>query len=105
MEAFMRRTSSTPDRGPLSPRRAARVDQLRGLAEVREQEAVHVIHGDCNQVLPEDIFPKVKYEDYRRARKEGTRVAVVKPRQPVSAAARSYAGRPTWPVGGTRCPI
>jgi three-Cys-motif partner protein len=44
-----------------------RVDQLRGLAEIREQKAVHVIHGDCNQVLLEDIFPKVKYEDYRRA--------------------------------------
>jgi three-Cys-motif partner protein len=26
-----------------------------------------VHHGDCNVVLPRDIFPKFKFEDYRRA--------------------------------------
>ena len=44
-----------------------KVDHLRGLAEVRDRKAVHVIHGDCNQVLLQDIFPKVRFEDYRRA--------------------------------------
>lgn len=26
-----------------------------------------MIHGDCNRVLLEQVFPKVKYEEYRRA--------------------------------------
>jgi three-Cys-motif partner protein len=26
-----------------------------------------VYEGDCNRVLLEDVFPKVRYEDYRRA--------------------------------------
>lgn len=44
-----------------------RVDQLRELPEVRNQKAVHAIHGDCNQVLLQEIFPKVRYEDFKRA--------------------------------------
>jgi three-Cys-motif partner protein len=44
-----------------------KAEQLRGLAEVRARKAVQVIHGDCNQVLLHDIFPKVRFEDYRRA--------------------------------------
>lgn len=28
---------------------------------------VFIYHGDCNQILLEQIFPKVKFEDYRRA--------------------------------------
>ncbi len=44
-----------------------RADQLRSLPEVRNHAEVHVIHGDCNRVLLEQVFPKVKYEDYRRA--------------------------------------
>jgi three-Cys-motif partner protein len=44
-----------------------KIDQLRELPEVKSQKAVHVIHGDCNQVLLQDIFPKVRYEDFRRA--------------------------------------
>lgn len=44
-----------------------RVDQLRELSEVRNHKAVHVIRGDCNQVLLQDILPKVRYEEYRRA--------------------------------------
>lgn len=27
---------------------------------------VNIIHGDCNEVLPKEIFPKVRWEDYRR---------------------------------------
>lgn len=44
-----------------------KVDQLRGFPEVKDRQGVHVIHGDCNRVLLDDVFPKVKYEDYRRA--------------------------------------
>jgi three-Cys-motif partner protein len=44
-----------------------KVEQLRDLPEVRNQKAVHVIHGDCNQVLLHDIFPKVRFQDFRRA--------------------------------------
>jgi three-Cys-motif partner protein len=44
-----------------------KVEQLRKLAEVKNRKEVHVIHGDCNRVLLNDVFPKVQYEDYRRA--------------------------------------
>ena len=43
-----------------------RVDQLRGFPQVRGRSDVHVIHGDCNRVLLEDVFPRVHYKDYRR---------------------------------------
>ncbi len=43
-----------------------RVDQLRAFPQVRGRSDVHVIHGDCNRVLLEDVFPRVRYEDYRR---------------------------------------
>jgi three-Cys-motif partner protein len=44
-----------------------KVDRLRSLPEVKDRANVHVIHGDCNQVLLEQVFPKVRFEDYRRA--------------------------------------
>ncbi len=44
-----------------------KVEQLRGFPEVRRREQVHVLHGDCNEVLLRDVFPRVRYEDYRRA--------------------------------------
>lgn len=46
-----------------------KVDILRELVEQRrpEQCAVHVYEGDCNSVLLTDVFPTVRYEDYRRA--------------------------------------
>jgi three-Cys-motif partner protein len=44
-----------------------RVDQLREFPEVKGRPEVHVVQGNCNQVLLRDIFPKVRYEDYRRA--------------------------------------
>jgi three-Cys-motif partner protein len=34
---------------------------------VRDREDVHVSHGDCNKILFEDVFPHVRWEDYRRA--------------------------------------
>ena len=43
-----------------------KVDQLRGLPQVRGRSNVHVIHGDCNRVLLEEVFPRVRYKDYRR---------------------------------------
>jgi three-Cys-motif partner protein len=27
---------------------------------------VHIFEGDCNEILLEEIFPQVRYEDYRR---------------------------------------
>jgi three-Cys-motif partner protein len=44
-----------------------KVDQLRGFPEVKSRPDVHVIHGDCNEILLKEVLPKVKYEDYRRA--------------------------------------
>lgn len=43
----------------------ARVDVLDEIAEGQEQN-VFVYLGDCNQVLLEDVFPRVQWEDYRR---------------------------------------
>src|SRR5260221_1673479 len=28
---------------------------------------VHIFQGDCNKILLEEVFPKVRYENYRRA--------------------------------------
>jgi three-Cys-motif partner protein len=42
-----------------------RADQLRTIAGDRKE--VHVYSADCNEVLLEKIFPRAKYEDYRRA--------------------------------------
>jgi len=27
---------------------------------------VHILHGDCNEILPNEIFPRVRYENFRR---------------------------------------
>ena len=42
-----------------------RADQLRALAGKRTD--VHVYADDCNYVLLHRVFPKTRYEDYRRA--------------------------------------
>jgi three-Cys-motif partner protein len=42
-----------------------RVDYLRKITKDRQD--VTVYEGDCNTVLLDDVFPKVRYEDYRRA--------------------------------------
>lgn len=42
-----------------------KVEQLRTLTNNRRD--VQIIHGDCNKVLLGEVFPKTKYEDYRRA--------------------------------------
>lgn len=34
---------------------------------MQKKSNVHIIHGDCNRVLLDKVFPKVKYEDYKRA--------------------------------------
>lgn len=41
-----------------------KVDELRKLAKGRDN--VHISHGDCNQLLLTEIFPKVEWKDYRR---------------------------------------
>jgi three-Cys-motif partner protein len=42
-----------------------RANQLRQLANGRQD--VTVYEGDCNTILLRDVFPKCRYEDYRRA--------------------------------------
>jgi three-Cys-motif partner protein len=44
---------------------AARVESLRQLA--RERENVYLYEGNANEILLSNIFPRVRYDDYRRA--------------------------------------
>src|SRR5260370_2522288 len=44
--------------------KSERIDNLRGL--VGDRKEVHLLHGDCNEVLLRDVFPHVQYADYRR---------------------------------------
>lgn len=38
------------------------------LAELtQDRPNVHIYEGDCNKILLQEVFPKVRYEDYRRA--------------------------------------
>lgn len=41
-----------------------RVEGLRGL--IGNRPDVHLYEGDCNQILRSEVFPEVRYEDYRR---------------------------------------
>lgn len=41
-----------------------KVDRLRGIFGQRSD--VYIYPGDCNQVLLEEVLPRVRYEDYRR---------------------------------------
>ena len=41
-----------------------KVGHLQGL--VGERKDVHILHGDCNQVLLEQVFPNIQWEQYRR---------------------------------------
>jgi len=42
-----------------------KAEELRRI--VGRQENVFVHEGDCNQILPSQVFPRCRYEDYRRA--------------------------------------
>jgi three-Cys-motif partner protein len=42
-----------------------RVDNLRQLAP--DKRNVHILNGDSNNLLLSEVFPKIRYEDYRRA--------------------------------------
>jgi three-Cys-motif partner protein len=42
----------------------SRVANLRQL--FRDRPTVHIYEGDCNRILLAEIFPKVRYENYRR---------------------------------------
>ncbi|MDP2871802.1 MAG: three-Cys-motif partner protein TcmP [Bacillota bacterium] len=44
-----------------------KVEHLRSLPEVHRRHEVQVIHGDCNRVLVERVFPNIPYAGYRRA--------------------------------------
>lgn len=44
---------------------AAKVSSLEQLAEARPNVTVH--HGDCNSILLNEVFPRARYKDYRRA--------------------------------------
>ena len=41
-----------------------RVEGLRLLAGGRKD--VHLFHGDCNEILLKEVFPKVRFQDFRR---------------------------------------
>jgi len=41
-----------------------KVEFLRDLTH--DNEAVRIYHGDCNHILVNTVFPRVRYEDYRR---------------------------------------
>lgn len=41
-----------------------KVEHLRKL--VGNRPDVHIFEGDCNEILLEEVFPQVRYEDYRR---------------------------------------
>jgi len=41
-----------------------KVAQLRRL--VGDRPDVHIVHGDCNRVLLDHVFPRVQWKDYRR---------------------------------------
>jgi len=41
-----------------------KVENLRNMFAGRPD--IHVYHGDCNQILLEEVLPVVRYEDYRR---------------------------------------
>lgn len=46
---------------------STRADYLeQTVEELGESGRVHVYRGDCNQVLPSQVFPQVQHEDYRR---------------------------------------
>jgi three-Cys-motif partner protein len=42
-----------------------RAQRLRSMAEGRPE--VHVYEGDCNRILLDEVFPRARYADYRRA--------------------------------------
>lgn len=43
---------------------AARAKRLQGMGA---EKNVTVYHGDCNEVLMQEVFPQCRYEDFRRA--------------------------------------
>ena len=36
-------------------------------SQIGERKDVTILHGDCNDILPKEVFPQVKYADYKRA--------------------------------------
>lgn len=46
----------------LNKQKAAALEKL-----AQERKDVHVYHGDCNQILLDNVLPQAKYEAYRRA--------------------------------------
>ena len=43
----------------------AKIDELR--KEVSNHANVHILKGNCNPILLEDVFPQIKYSTFRRA--------------------------------------
>jgi three-Cys-motif partner protein len=41
-----------------------KIDSLKRL--IGERDDVHIYQGDCNKILLDEVFPQVKYEEYRR---------------------------------------
>lgn len=43
----------------------AKVDYLK--MQVSEKDNAYIFEGDCNQILLDDIFPQIRFKDYKRA--------------------------------------
>jgi three-Cys-motif partner protein len=43
---------------------AEKIDSLKEL--IGKRDDVHIYQGDCNEILLREVFPQVRYEDYRR---------------------------------------
>jgi len=42
-----------------------KIESLENMAGTRRD--IYIYHGDCNHVMLDNVFPRTKYEDYRRA--------------------------------------
>lgn len=45
----------------LNPQKVAALQEIKG-----QRNNIFVYHGDCNKILMNKIFPRIRYEDYRR---------------------------------------
>lgn len=43
-----------------------KTSQLGQFPEIRNRADVHILQGNCNEILLRDVFPQVRYEDFRR---------------------------------------
>jgi three-Cys-motif partner protein len=44
-----------------NPQKIAHLEEM-----VRDQPGVHIYQGDCNKILLDEVFPRVRYDEYKR---------------------------------------